>query len=165
MSVKITGQKELARALESLPREFQTSAEFQILGSGAKVIAKKVKEMAPVGTGEHAGLLKASIGYKIKGVSNRSAGKTGRTARIGPRAGMAKTISTISRGDNKGKPLIKDPRHYAHILEYGSARTPAQPFIEPGIEQAKGEAFEAMAKGYTKALDRIAKRIRGKAAQ
>lgn len=150
----------MAEALARLPIEFQTSAEFQVLGSGAKVIAKKVKEMAPVGTGEHAGLLKASIGYKIKGVSKRSAVQSGRTARIGPKAGMAKNVGTISRGKNKGKSRIKDPRHYAHILEYGSARVPAQPFIAPGIEQAKGEAFEVMAKGYTKALDRIAKKIR-----
>lgn len=150
MSIRITGAKELASAIASLPREFQSTAEFQALGSGAKVIAKNAAARVPVGEGD----LKKSIGTNVKG-------KPGfRTARIGPRAGSEKTIGVIARGPNKGKARKKRPNNYSHLVEFGTAHSPARPFISPAVEQSAGDVMEVMAKGYTKALDRIAKKIR-----
>jgi HK97 gp10 family phage protein len=150
MSVRITGARQLAAAIASLPREFQSTAEFQALGSGAKVIAKNAASRVPVGEGD----LKKSIGTNVKGRPGF------RTARIGPRAGFEKTVGVISRGPNKGKQRKKKPNNYSHLVEFGTAHSPAKPFIGPAVDQSGGAAFEAMAKGYTKALDRIARKIR-----
>jgi HK97 gp10 family phage protein len=149
MKIKVTGHLELAKAIESLPREFQATAEYQVLGSGGKVIEKKAKANVVVGEGD----LKKSIGTNIKGKPGK------RTVRIGPKAGASKIVGVVSRGPNKGKAIKKSPNHYSHIVEYGTSRLPARPFLAPAVDQAASETLNAMAVGYEKAITRISKKI------
>jgi len=151
--IKIEGAKQVLAAIEQIPAQYRTTAEFQILGSGAKPIAKKAKSNAPTGSGSHAGMLKKSIAMNVKG-------KPGfRTARIGPKASFGKVVGQYTRGKRKGKDKRKNPQYYSHLIELGTAHSPAQPFLKPAVDQASSEVFEAMAKGFDKAMDRIAKRI------
>lgn len=176
VSVSVKGIAELRRSIDRLPADFIKSAERAVLRAGAKPIAKAAKDKAPVGKGEHGGLLKKSIGLNVKKVGSTV------TARIGPRTGFRKKIGTrVLRKDvfaksrrrglilaaKKGKVVdtFKDPNKYSHLVEFGSSKAPAQPFIRPAIDSASGSTLNAMAIGLERYLKRTAKRLAKKGGQ
>lgn len=156
-AIKTTGLREMQRTLERLPKELLKSSESAVLRAGAKPIEKAAKAKAPSRTG----LLKKSIGNRVK------KGKDGiTTARIGPRTGF-KGKSLGKRKNKQGvmTERFADPNKYSHLVEFGTSHSPAKPFIRPAIDSASGEVVEAMAQGLDKHLTRTAARLarKGKA--
>lgn len=146
--------KEIQAALRALPVEMQRAAEVASLRGGAKVISDKAKSNAPVSQdGPFPGLLRESIGFNVKKMRGEY------SARIGPRTGFAKTIGTRTKGKNAGKPKLKIPNKYAHLVELGTSHSAANPFLRPAAISTQGEVVEGMANSYRKHLDRVAKRI------
>lgn len=155
--VKIEGLSDVRKAIASIPAEYRSIAEFQVIGSGAKVIAQKATELVPVGKGKDAGLLKNSIGFNTKGRPGE------RQARIGPRSAAKVQVGVKTKGKKKGDPIYKRANRYSHLVEYGSAHAPAKPFIQTAIAGAGPAVIDAMSRGMEKALVRISKKIaRGK---
>lgn len=152
MNVKITGTKSILKALEGLPKELQRTTEFRALGSAGKVIRENIKSMAPVG--DH-GLLKESIGFNVK----KSRKTKQLSVRIGPKSATSRTIGTYTKGKNIGKPKVIRPANYSHLVELGTPRTPANPFITKGAQASESEAMNALASGYEKGLDAAVKRL------
>lgn len=144
--MKLTGTKEIAKALGKLPKELQRSAESAVLREGAKPIAKAAKSRVPVASG----LLKKSIGSRVRTIKGET------SARIGPRTGMKQTVT------RNGRQVISDPNKYSHLVEFGTSKTAAQPFIRPAVDSAGGEVIEAMAKGYEKHLTKVVAKLRRK---
>ena len=73
------------------------------------------------------GLLRKSLGYKVKTYT-----KTGTAVAVcGPRKGFREQIGVVSRGKDKGKPIFADPQKYAHLVENGTRRTSAKPWLRP----------------------------------
>ena len=161
MSARITGMNELSRRLQRLPVALQRSAETAVLRAGAKPITKAAKGRAPVGTGRHSGLLKKSIGARVKKVRGIT------SARIGPRTKMAVSLGTKIARKTKGNRVagqpyeaMKDPNKYAHLVEFGTSHSAAKPFIRPALDSSRNEAFEAMREGYRTHLVRVVNRLR-----
>jgi len=149
MSFKVTGAKEIAAALKRLPRDLQRAAETAVLREGAKPIAKAAKARAP----QDSGLLKKSIGYRVKKVDGVN------SARIGPRTGMKQQV-TRKRPNGTTYTETADPNKYSHLVELGSSRNPAKPFIRPAVDASKGDVINAMAKGYEKHLTKTITKLR-----
>lgn len=164
IQVSKTSIKNLARAIDELPKELRRSSESSVLRAGAKPISKAAKSKAPNGKGEHAGLLKKAIGINVKKVGGVM------SARIGPRASVKVSLGTKIARKTKGKRVkgqpyqaYKIPNKYSHLVEFGTSHSAARPFIRPAIDAASGEVVDAMAAGLNKHLDRTVARLRRKA--
>jgi len=102
-----------------------------------------------------------SLGINVrKGKSGSTRGIY--TARIGARGGFGRVVGTRKSGKKAGKPIMKDPRHYAHLVELGTSHSEAKPFIRPAIDSAKGQIVPAMAKGYERGLSRAVSKLKTK---
>lgn len=157
MRIHIDGIRNVARALERLPRELQRNAEMSALRQGGKPVLTAAK--ANAAGSMRTGLLRKSIGITVR------KNKTGKfrgayTARIGPRTGFAKTIGVFVKGNKKGKPKIQNPVQYAHLVELGTSHSPAKPFIRPAVTGAGQAVLEGMAKGYQTGLARAIAKVR-----
>lgn len=71
------------------------------------------------------GQLKKSLGVKVKRY------KDGVWAGVGPRSGF--------KIMHDGKP--RNPTQYAHLVELGTVRSAAKPFLRPAHESTKGQQF------------------------
>lgn len=171
--VSIKGIAELRKSLNRLPAEFLKGAERSVLRAGGKPIVKAAKSRAPVGKGQHRGLLKKSIGMNVKKIGSSI------TARVGPRTGFRVKVGTKKlRKDSMAKmrdgtrilaaaagsevPVYKDPNKYSHLVELGTSRSPANPFIRPAIDSASGEVLTAMSDGLSKYLTKTVAKVRSK---
>ena len=158
-AMKITGLREIQRALNKLPIELQRTTETVALRAGAKPILTAAKSNAK--SSEDEGLLIKSLGVNVrKGRSGATKGIY--TARIGARKGFRKVIGTRSRGKNAGKPIYKDPAKYSHLVELGTSHSAAKPFIRPAVDSASSQALSEMARGYDKGLARAVAKLRKK---
>lgn len=119
MGAKLTGMKELRRALEDLDKKTANKFTRIALASGAKVL----KEAAAANAPKETGLLKKSIGVTIK----RRKGVL--SARIGPRKGFGKKVKVDGREE------YRDPNKYGHIVEYNS-----KPYLRPAFDGKAGTA-------------------------
>lgn len=106
-----------------------------------RLIAKTAKRLAPKETG----LLRKSIASKVKTYKSGSV-----VAIIGPRIGFKRevTLKRVFRIINgrtvffaKPKPeylkMMRNPIPYAHLVEYGTSKTAAKPFMRPAWDQNK----------------------------
>jgi HK97 gp10 family phage protein len=170
-SLKLTGFKELEAALLKLPKELASIAEAAALREGMKPVHAAAKSFAVKGKGPHAGLLAKSIGLTVRRVRRKLQYMNRYTARVGPKSGFRVSLGTaIARKDNpkrgrvKGKPyqVFKDPRFYAHLVEFGTSHSPAKPFIRPAMESSESKIMEGLQKGYEKGLEKVIKKIRSR---
>jgi HK97 gp10 family phage protein len=139
--------KDVQKALENLPKEFQKSAEKAVLRAGSKPILKAARGRVAKNTGN----LKKSLGVTI--TSNKS-GWVG--AKVGPRSGYKYKTKT---GRKKRAGQLADAQEIAWYLETGTPKMSARPFIRPAIDAAQSEVIDAMAAGLEKHLTRVAARL------
>lgn len=97
-------------------------------------ITASMKDFVPIGAeDEHGGLLRDSIGQRITN-------KQGSVRAIaGPRTKFKVPIGISKKGRNKGKVYYKIATRYAHLVEYGGSKMPAQPFMRPAWAEDGGE--------------------------
>ena len=150
--MRITGTREIQRLLARLPEALKNSAESTVLREGAKPVLKSAKSKVPVGL---SGQLKKSMGVTVKKVRGF------RSARVGPRNGFEKTI-VVTNPDGTQSTKKVNPSKYSHIVELGSSRSAAKPFIRPAVEDSKNEALAGMATGFQRFLTRTITRLRNR---
>jgi len=148
-AIALRGFSQLEAALRKLPRELQNAAESAALRGGAAPIRKAAK--GHLSKSKDSGLLSKSLGVTVKKTRRGQ-----KTARVGPRSGFRQVV----KRKGKAKPELADPVKYAHLVEYGTSKTQAKPFIRPALESASGEAMTAMAAAYSKHLGRVVARLR-----
>ncbi len=167
--VRLSGFKELDRALSKLPEELAKTAEAAALREGMKPVKREVTARAPTGKGKEAGLLKRSIGLNVRKNKRGSAEKGRYTARVGPRTGFKIAVGTaiakVTKGKRrKGQPytVYKDPTKYAHLVELGTSHSAADPFIRSGTAAAEPEVLNGLVRGYEKGLSKAVDKLRKK---
>jgi len=125
-------------SLASLPGKVAKKVARQAVYAGAKEIRDAARARVPVDTGA----LKARI------VVKNGEPKPGKFA---AHVGIAKGIYA------KGKMAGKNPRRYAHLVEFGTPSAPAQPFLRPALDAAAEDSIEVVAsfmrKGIAKEID------------
>lgn len=117
------------------------------------------------------GLLKKSIGYKVK--IYRTTGNA--VAIVGPRSGFRKAIGITKRSGRPGKlnldspkrrkrrdprpvgtTIYADPVNYAHLVEYGTRHSAAQPFLRPTAKLGAHTLARALHDGVGEAIAKAA---------
>lgn len=107
--------------INRIVRKAVTEASKPIRGAvktGAQSIAKT-------------GFMAKSISYKTKTYNNNV------TLIIGPRTQYRVTLGTITRGPHKGSSKIYAPSKIAGLVEKGTRRSKAQPFIGPAYDSQR----------------------------
>lgn len=157
-TIKLTGADDVLRMLQQMPAEVVSKRGGPVraaLRKGAKVIQQQEianLNAATAGGNTSTGLLAKNVvvtrgkpptdgkgerylvRVKRKGYPNRSGGKGKRTTGV-------TTIKT------------------AQLLEYGSSKQPAEPWIRPAFKSRAVEAINVATSSLVQAIDRIAKRL------
>lgn len=126
----ISGTAELEKALKTLGPRVATNISGRALRAMAKPIVQRARELVPVDTG----ILKKSI-----------------TTKMGRVKGGQRTIEI---GFKKGRPGGASWR--AHFVEYGTAHSPAQPFMRPALDEQSHVALAEMGRVLGEGIEREA---------
>lgn len=144
----IGGTGDIRRRLMVVHSALQKTILKKATAAAGRIVRDSVREHAPTravvaGNIVDLRLLKRSITVKVKTYR----GGDSAVAIIGPRTGMKAQIGVVSRGPNKGKPIMEDPSKIGHLVEFGHGGphpAPAHPFVRTGFEATKDAAAEAM---------------------
>lgn len=137
---KVGGLRELGFAMQGLSDDMRTKVARQAVAAGAGVVRKAAREKAPRDTGN----LAASLVMKRVKDTNLTEEYI-----VTPRKGRTRDVKLAKRGEGK---LGKDA-YYARFVEFGTVKSPAQPFMRPALEENVQRATNAIA-------DRLRARIK-----
>lgn len=156
--VKIEGLKEAVAALRALPAELASKNGGPIrsaLYRAAKVIKDDAIQRAPTGTGTpRPGNLKKNIILIRDRNPGRENGAAERYVVTVRKKRMGKNSNALFRVLKGGDAW------YAHFVEYGTSKQPAQPFLRPAFESKKHEALQVFVTELSKGVDRAVRRAR-----
>ena len=132
VTVQIKGLDDLKRSLKQFPINVQKNILVASIRAEASHIAKVAKSKVP----KKSGNLKRAIKVKKRRTKNKSYIKFS----------IGLTIGNSAKHDG----------FYGHIVEFGSSKMSAQPFMRPAYEQSKDNAISSVT---TKMKQRIDKEI------
>lgn len=132
--------REVSRALQELPRGVVKNVVRRSVYAGATKIRDVAKAKVPVDTGA----LRASIVAKTN--------RTDQTGAISASVGVAR--KKFVRGRRGGK----SPRRYAHLVEFGTAKVAASPFLRPAMDTQLDAVIEVTAMKMRQGIDVEAER-------
>ena len=135
----------LDKVLANLGQLAKQSTRSKILrkavNAAARPMLQQARQTVPVDTG----WLKKSLAVRIQTYRNTGAV----VAVIGPRSGFQKNRKTGKRsrtafGDKLAAKTNRRPTYYAHLVELGTIKTAARPFLGASFEAQKATALELM---------------------
>jgi HK97 gp10 family phage protein len=130
---KVDGLEDLKRALAGVDGRVRKKALRKGVNAAAGVILKRARQKVPV----RLGLLKKSLGRKVK-VYRKEGAVVGI---VGPRTGFRRQVGTTK----DGRPVFENPTQIAHLVEKGTRRSRAKPFMRPALEESRGDVSSAVA--------------------
>lgn len=143
---EIKGLKELSKALKAFPQNVQNNILNSAVRAGAVTIQKEARKNVSIRTG----LTKASIIIKKR----RPKSKTRIKFSIGIRRikdGREWYEKNLNSKYFKDKP--KDA-YYAHMIEFGTSKAEASPFMRPALESKADEVINEVRKKMQQRLDK-----------
>lgn len=140
-SIKVSGLRELGQRMRSLSADMAGKVARQATAAGAGVARKNIKARVPVDTGN----LRAAVVMKRVRDTNLTEEYV-----VAVRKGKRRDVTAAKKGEGK---LGKDA-YYAHMVEFGTVKMPAQPFVRPGFEESVQPATEAIRKRLKARLDK-----------
>ena len=148
LKVDFKGLDELKKAFDLLPKRVAVKAASKAVREGAKIIQKAARAKVPVDTGN----LRRSISVKIL---NKKRDAMQVAALIGPGTGYFS-----KRGKNKGKRA--NDGFYGFFVEYGTAKTAAEPFMRPAYDENTGAVQQKIMDVIGEAIEAEAQKLYGK---
>jgi HK97 gp10 family phage protein len=147
---------------------------YKGLHDGAKVIRDEARRLAPVLDSEAARQAFASrrnnrAGYelpewqqkRVPGNLKNNIVEHSVRSQFGSVVVRVRTKSYIfSGGSNSHKSNLVDNPNYWWLVEFGTSKMPARPFLRPAFERKKAEAIEVIRASLSRGLVRIIKQLR-----
>lgn len=148
MTVKVEGLRQIADALNKLDKKVSTKIARKAARAGALLIRDEAKRRVPVDTG----LLKQNI--VVKKFRDRGEGNV--------RYGIGLISSKAVYRDNKvnrrkgrvGQSYYRDKTFYGHMVEFGTIKMKAKPFLRPAFETQKEKAVDVVKQTLLEELDK-----------
>lgn len=151
-SVEVPGLSELQDAL----RELDRSVELNVLRTAGKRamdhIAEEARRLVPVQTGA----LKASI--KVKSRLQRSVQRDAATGKWSSAKGAKGRVNVAVVAGGKGA-------FHAHLVERGTVKMAAQPFMRPAFDAKHNIAVGTIGEEIARAIDEVKAKAARKAAR
>ena len=127
------GLSSFQRRMKAIPEAVRKAVAPALLGA-AENVAKTQRGLAPVDDGD----LRASIAVTGPGQSTPAYSQPGGAMIVGPLA----TAVTVGNSEVR----------YAHLVEYGTSHSPAQPYFWPGFRLARKAATAKIKRAIGKAV-------------
>ena len=143
MSVEITGLRDLQKALRQFPKNVQKNICVGANRAAAARIAKSAKMKVSVRTGT----LKRSIRVVKR--------KTENNAVIKHSVSAGGKVKWSTKGEKKTGDAF-----YAHMVEFGTSKMSAQPFMRPALEEAGGYSLKEYKAYAAKRIDKEIKKAK-----
>lgn len=154
VKVQITGLEATFRKMDGLKQSLRNKIVRTWMTKAGRVVKNEAKRLAPVLKDKKKyphlipGLLKKSIDAKVVTFKSNVV-----VAIIGPRSdfrsvrdpGTKKVVRQTKKGKErfaelaKAGAFIQNPTKYAHLLELGTSKMAAQPFLRPAIAAKRSE--------------------------
>lgn len=140
ISFTMHGDVELRRALRKLPRKIRGKALRSAIRAGALPIKKAAIARAPNRTG----LTRLAIKVRVK-----TYGDTGTVV----------AIIGVKTKFGQSQPFKHFPSKVAHLIEFGTVKMSARPFLRPAFVATQADAQLRTIKFLQRAIDREAKKL------
>lgn len=165
VTLKIDGLRDARRALQELPKATARNVVKRVLIKRAEPIAARARTLVPVRSGG----LKRSITVSTK-ASNPGRAAFARTlAQGGSRAQAAAAARAANRGLTAGGSInvyVGPGRQpHAHLVEFGTSKMAAQPYLRPAVDAEIPGAIDQVAKDLWVEIKKAADRLARKAAR
>lgn len=149
--VKLTGLEPLLKKMRTLKQEIRLKPARSALGQAAKLIREQAKQNA-------AGLDDPETGRKIADniVQRWRSRYYKRTGDLMISVGVATEKGRIPKGNPDAGAKGNTP-HW-HLLELGTEKMPAQPFLQPAAHEQAQAAMDKFTTSLDKSIDRILKK-------
>jgi HK97 gp10 family phage protein len=150
----IIGAKMDKRSLADLQKNLRGASDkvvLRILPPATRAAARQVVNVARSNVPKRTGQLKKSLGLRVK--TYRKDGKA--YAAIGARSGFKIQTGVVSRGPKAGEPIYSNPTQYLHLVERGTSRSAAHPFLRPALDSTESAQFTAFAAKAKEQFDKI----------
>lgn len=183
LDIKLSGDDALIRNLNALPPKLQRKYLRRGFTKAGRRVARAAKQKAPKETG----LLRLSVGHRVYTRRLEQGGVRGLVQKIwtgrrettgaqigvvvGPRKGYRRAVAKNKRGKLRklkkgvGGTKYRDPRYYAHLVEFGTSTAGAQPFLRPAFDQTRGECLELIREEVRRGLEEEARKAVAAAAE
>lgn len=146
---KIEGLDGVLRRLRGLGEKVRKKAAKQAVTQAGRTVLWEAKAQVRKATG----LLRKSLGQKVKVF--RDTGSA--VAMVGPRVGFKIPLPPRTRGKKAGEVVYANPTQYSHLVEKGTRRSQAFPFLSSALESKKGQILKSMANVIANAIEDAAK--------
>jgi len=143
-TVKVEGLRQLGVALKNLDQKVARRASRGATAAAAAVIKKaakgNIRKSPSIETGS---LLKSVIAKRLgKGETNLTS---------------EHIVTVRGRGKKKKDGTLQESAPHAHLVEFGTVKMPAEPFLRPAYESEKHRAAAAIADKLRAAIAKAAK--------
>lgn len=144
--IGVRGLAECEAVLNALPERLARTVVTSGLRAGATVIARIARNKVKANSSD-TGALASKIGTK----SAKPNGQGQARVSVGIRSGG---LTLTPKGRTKPRRIV--PRRTAHMVEFGTKHSAADPFMRPAGDEGAGEAVKRMAEVIGRGLDREA---------
>lgn len=142
--------RDVVQRMRSLSNKLQKQIARKAIAEGAEIIRKEALSRVSVRTG----LLKSNI--IKKSLRSRNPGRVSYV--VGARRAKAvygNTKANVRKGRAGKSYWGKSSSYYAHMVEFGTRKMRARPFLRPAFESKKNAAFEAINQRIVNELDKV----------
>ncbi len=136
MSATVVGHKGLRASLAAFSHDLRT----RVLREAADRTGKEIQRIAKQKVRRETGQLRQALRTKVAVYPNTPAA----VAVIGPQYGYKKVVIR-KRGKWSQARAESNPIRYAHLVELGTVRTAAYPYLRPALEAGAAFGVKAMA--------------------
>lgn len=151
MSMKLIGAKEIEALLKQMPERIAKKVTVGALRAGAGVIARQARANVRANPSIDSGLLARNITSRARKRSKKGAAVVS--------VGIARKAAQVVR-KGRTKATKASPSRYAHLVEFGTEHSRAEPFLRPALDEKGSEAIarigEAMGKGIAREARKLA---------
>ncbi|AHE55908.1 HK97-gp10 family putative phage morphogenesis protein [Sphingomonas sanxanigenens] len=140
LTAEVEGLDSLMRKLDQLPEAIGEKVQRQILMDAGEIIAELARDLVPVDTGDLRGSITVSdtiVGYDGQGLT----------------LGLGGTVTVYIGPQRNSKP----DGWYGHLVEYGTIKMAAQPFMRPAFDSTKGQVQSRIRNDLAAAIAKAAK--------
>lgn len=168
-AAQFKGLKEVNDFLAALPEEVAHKAMNQGIRRAANKVALAAQARAPVYSGPRRVIRTKGKGKKTKGktferIIVRGLLKKAITTRKVPGSkadyyvGVFSRTFAVKNPPPEGASRVRLSAFYAHMVEYGTSKMSARPFLRPAVDSMRGEMPKIIAEEVNKAIERLAKK-------
>ncbi|WP_159990817.1 HK97-gp10 family putative phage morphogenesis protein [Pelistega ratti] len=149
MKVRVEGLRELSDRLEKLDKKVAGQVVRKAAIEGSKLIRNEAKNRVPV----YLGILKQNI--VVKRFRDRGKGNVRYGIGLVSSRAVYKNNKVNRKKGRVGKTYYQGKTVYGHMVEFGTRKMKARPFLRPAFESQKEKAVDVVKNTLKQEIDKL----------